>query len=61
MGGHSAGAHLSACLLAMGGGVRDGGVEASDTPFAGAVLISGVYELAPIQQCYVNEPLQLTQ
>ena len=60
VGGHSAGAHLSACLLAMGGGVRGGGGEESCTPFAGAVLISGIYELGPIQQCYVNDPLQLT-
>ena len=60
VGGHSAGAHLSACLLAMGGGVRGGGGEASCTPFAGAVLVSGIYELGPIQQCYVNDPLQLT-
>ena len=60
VGGNSAGAHLSACLLAMGGGVRGGGGKASCTPFAGAVLISGIYELGPIQQCYVNDPLQLT-
>lgn len=60
VGGHSAGAHLSACLLAMGGGVRGGGGEVSCTPFAGAVLVSGIYELGPIQQCYVNDPLQLT-
>ena len=61
VGGHSAGAHLSACLLAMGGGVRGGGGEVSSTPFAGAVLVSGIYELGPIQQCYVNDPLQLTK
>ena len=47
--GHSAGGHLAACVLAdvlkrgVGGGL------------AGAVLISGVYELAPIAKSYVND------
>ena len=26
-----------------------------------AVLLSGIYDLKPIQLCYVNDPLQLTE
>lgn len=42
--GHSAGAHLAAMALA------DGGI-------AGAILLSGVYDLEPIRRTYVNEAL----
>ena len=27
----------------------------------GAVLLSGVYDLKPIQMSYINDPLQLTE
>lgn len=54
--GHSAGAHLAAMVMAT-----------STTEFARAglrirevILISGVYDLEPISQTSVNDPLQLT-
>ena len=47
--GHSAGAHLAAALLAGQGGAR------ALSAVAGAVLISGVYDLAPVAACYVND------
>ncbi|KAL5483765.1 hypothetical protein EMCRGX_G020178 [Ephydatia muelleri] len=55
--GHSAGAHLAACLLATDWSQYGLGVF----PFSGAVLLSGIYDLTPIQQTYVNDPLQLTK
>ena len=58
VGGHSAGAHLAACML-----VTDWlqyGMK-TPAPFAGAVLLSGIYDLAPIQKTYVNDPIQLTE
>lgn len=55
--GHSAGAYLAASLIAAYPGVerapdRDGLVA--------LLLISGVFELAPIQACYVNDALGLS-
>lgn len=47
--GHSAGAHLAAALLAGQGGAP------AVSAVAGALLISGVYDLAPVAACYVNE------
>jgi arylformamidase len=47
--GHSAGGHLTAAILAGMGGTR-----AASIP-AGAVPISGVYDLAPIAASYVND------
>ena len=52
--GHSAGAHLAAALMAGLGG------EAAADTIAGAVLISGVYELAPIAASYVNDLVGMT-
>ena len=49
--GHSAGAHLVACLLA---GLPTSRPYIADA-IAGAILISGVYELAPIARSYVND------
>lgn len=49
VGGHSAGAHLAAALLAGIGG------PAATMAIAGAVLVSGVYDLAPVAASYVNE------
>lgn len=46
--GWSAGAHLTAMQL--------GQVE-----LAGAVLISGIYDLVPVQRCYLNAALNLTE
>ncbi|MFK7836161.1 MAG: alpha/beta hydrolase [Sulfitobacter sp.] len=53
--GHSAGAHLAACILtnATGSGCH--------TMLAGAVLISGVYELAPIARSYVNDLARISE
>jgi arylformamidase len=54
--GHSAGGHLAAMLLATdwpGRGLPPG-------PLAGAVLLSGVYDLEPIRLSYVDEPLRLS-
>lgn len=47
--GHSAGAHLAAAILCGCGGPR-----AADA-VAGAVLISGVYDLDPVAASYVND------
>jgi arylformamidase len=47
--GHSAGAHLAAAVLAgMGGAAAANGI-------AGVVLVSGVYDLAPVAASYVND------
>lgn len=52
--GHSAGGHLAAAVLAdiMGRGAHDA--------VAGVVLISGVFELAPIAASYVNDLVQMS-
>ncbi|MDK3019963.1 alpha/beta hydrolase [Pseudodonghicola flavimaris] len=52
--GHSAGAHLAAAILA--------GLGGDDLPaaLAGYVLISGVYDLAPVAASYVNEAVGLS-
>jgi arylformamidase len=54
--GHSAGAHLVAMAL-LAGWPPDGRAPAD--VFAGAVLVSGVYDLEPIRHTYVNRPLGL--
>ncbi len=51
--GHSAGAHLAAAILTGMGGRH------ADQLAARAVLISGVYDLAPIAASYVNHALGL--
>jgi len=45
--GHSAGGHLAASLLTH--------LKGRDVALAGAVLVSGVYELAPIAASYVSD------
>ena len=55
--GHSAGAYLAASLLAAYPGVE--WVEDRVDP-AALLLISGVFDLAPIQACYVNNALGLS-
>lgn len=51
--GHSAGGHLTAALLTGKAGVDVAG------RIAGAVLISGVYDLRPIADSYVNEAVRM--
>jgi arylformamidase len=51
--GHSAGAHLAAMLLAT-----DWAASGDDPAMiAGALLISGVYDLEPIRLSYVNDAI----
>ena len=47
--GHSAGAHLAACALTE-----------SDASLRGAILVSGIFDLAPLLRTTLNEPLGLT-
>ena len=47
--GHSAGAHLAAAIVAGMAG------EAAASAARGAVLVSGVYDLAPVAASYVND------
>jgi arylformamidase len=54
--GSSAGAHLAAMTL-LGGWMPEGRHPARS--IAGAVLLSGVYDLEPLRHTYVNEPLGL--
>lgn len=56
IGGHSAGGHLGAMLL----NTRwqdDYGLP--DDPFAGAVLVSGLYDIAPLRYSYLQPAIQL--
>ena len=56
--GHSAGAHLAAAILAgLGGGGQPDDLAGA---LAGYVLISGVYDLAPVAASYVNDKLGLS-
>jgi arylformamidase len=55
--GSSAGAHLAAMLLVRGWQAT---VGAPDDAVAGAVLLSGIYDLEPLVDTYVNAPLHLT-
>ncbi len=48
--GHSAGAHLAAMMMASG----------VVPPIAAAMLISGVYDLAPVQKSYVNDTVRIS-
>lgn len=53
--GHSAGAHLAATVMCdlLGSGAQN--------LISGAILISGVFELAPIAQSYVNALAHITE
>lgn len=51
--GHSAGAHLAAAIVAGMAG------EAAASAVSGAVLVSGVYDLAPVAASYVNDLARL--
>ena len=55
--GSSAGAHLAAMLLAPGWQAEQGIVPLS---LHGGVLISGLYDLEPVQQCLPNTWLKLS-
>ncbi|MEC8960726.1 MAG: alpha/beta hydrolase [Pseudomonadota bacterium] len=56
--GHSAGAHLLACAISPG--ILDHDRSALLTRPLRAILIGGIYDLEPISQTYVNEPLGLS-
>jgi arylformamidase len=55
--GSSAGAHLAAMLLVRGWHKTH---AIPEDAIAGAVLLSGVYDLAPLVGTYIDAPLQLT-
>jgi arylformamidase len=56
--GHSAGGHLSACMLATDWSTLAPGAPEDLVPAAYA--ISGVYDLAPLTKISVNQDLRLT-
>ncbi len=59
--GNSAGGHLVAELADMGRGLtRATGAPGPGTPIAGAVPISGIFDLEPVTRSFQNDPLQLT-
>lgn len=51
IGGHSAGAHLCAMLLA----------DPDTPPVAGALLVSGIFDVAPVLNITVNAEIQATE
>jgi arylformamidase len=55
--GSSAGAHLAAMLFARG---WQAGAGAANDAVAGAILLSGIYDLEPLVNTYVNAPLHLS-
>ena len=56
LGGHSAGAHLTAMCLQTRW-VEDYGLPAD--PIAAAVLVSGIYDIAPLRYSYLQPMIQL--
>ena len=54
--GSSAGAHLAACVLQA---AADNAQGLNSQLFAQAILFSGVYDLRPLVDTYVNAPLGL--
>lgn len=56
IGGHSAGAHLITCLF-----TNVLGEPINNKIIRSLYLISGVYDLTPLVDTYVNEPLRLTK
>lgn len=58
IGGHSAGAHLGAMLLCTAWR-EDYGLRGD--PFAGAVLVSGLYDIAPLRYSYLQPSIQLDE
>ncbi|MEO8242994.1 MAG: alpha/beta hydrolase [bacterium] len=55
--GHSAGAHLSSYLAATG--IRE--ANPVQTPIAGMLLVSGIYDLADIPTSFLKEEARMTQ
>ncbi|MDO5604084.1 MAG: alpha/beta hydrolase [Paracoccus sp. (in: a-proteobacteria)] len=59
--GHSAGGHLVAELAcAKAGLTRPSGQPGPGVPLAGAVAISGIYDLEPVTRSFQNDSLSLT-
>lgn len=58
IGGHSAGGHLGAMLLNTPWREQYG---LPDDPFAGAVLVSGLYDIAPLRYSYLQPLIQLDE
>jgi len=58
LGGHSAGAHLTAMCLQTRW-VEDYGLPAD--PLAAAVLVSGIYDIAPLRYSYLQPMIQLDE
>jgi len=56
--GHSAGAHLASSMLLIDWYKK---YKLSNTLFGGFFLISGIYDLIPLVDTYVNLPLKMTQ
>jgi len=56
--GSSAGAHLT-MMMAMTNWSNY--LDVSDTIIKGICAVSGIYDLTPISQTYINDPLQLTK
>eukprot|EP00112_Aurelia_sp_Birch-Aquarium-sp1_P006746 Seg1738.14 transcript_id=Seg1738.14/GoldUCD/mRNA.D3Y31 product="Kynurenine formamidase" protein_id=Seg1738.14/GoldUCD/D3Y31 len=55
--GHSAGGHLAALLLKVDWKT----LGLSEFPITGIIPISGIYDLRPIVETYVNDPLQMDE
>lgn len=58
VGGHSAGGHLGAMLLGTSWQEHYG---LPDDPFVGAVLVSGLYDIAPLRYSYLQPAIQLDE
>ena len=58
IGGHSAGGHLGAMLLSTPWREQYG---LADDPFAGAVFVSGLYDIAPLRYSYLQPSIQLDE
>lgn len=58
IGGHSAGGHLGAMLLNTPWREHYG---LPDDPFVGAVLVSGLYDIAPLRYSYLQPLIQLDE
>ncbi len=54
--GSSAGAHLAACVLQQASQSKH---QLTPETFSRAVLFSGIYDLRPLLDTYINEPLKL--
>ena len=59
MGGHSAGGHLTVMLLATDWPTFDRRLPAR--VLRGGAAVSGIYDLEPIRQCYLNDTLHMDE